>query len=280
MMTIPKKYSKDKAGSLQREVPMFEVKRVILLGRKCGLGQAYSHLVEQGITVPILVVMDDNAVVREMAERHGTRVLMDDAELYRLIEQGDDLVSDIDLVISWLFPKRIKEPLFKLGRLGCLNLHPAPLPDYKSRAGYNTAILERRKEFGVSVHYIDSEQFDAGPIIDVLRWPIDPEHETVLTLESATQEKLLELFQATVARFVSSEAIATTANLGGLYLSAKQLEAAKEIDLERDSLEEINRKIRAFFFPPHAGAYIMVHGQKFTLVNQAILDLLAKRLTH
>jgi len=83
MMTIPKKYSKDKAGSLQREVPMFEVKRVILLGRKCGLGQAYSHLVEQGITVPILVVMDDNAVVREMAERHGTRVLTDDAELYQ-----------------------------------------------------------------------------------------------------------------------------------------------------------------------------------------------------
>lgn len=278
MMTTIKKYDKDTIGLNRKEATMSNVSlRVVLLGRKHGLSQVLGHLFDRGVVVPLVVSTDGSVKVRELAERHGTRVLADDDELYRLIQQEDPLVAEIDLVISYLFPKRIKEALIGLGRLGCINFHPAPLPDYKSRAGYNTAILEQRKEFGVSVHYIDSEKFDAGPIIDVLRWPINPECETVLTLEQATQKKLIELFQATLSRFVAGEAITTTANLGGLYLTAKQLEALKEVNLEGDSLEEINRKIRAFFFPPYTGAYISIGGEKFTLVNQEILDLLAKK---
>src|SRR3989344_675745 len=192
-----------------------------------------------------------------------------------------DVLSFIPSEINAVYiqSEQIKEPLFKLGRLGCLNFHPAPLPDYKSRAGYNTAILDRKNEFGVSVHFIDSEQFDAGPIIEVLRWPIDSQAETVLSLESTAQEKLFVLFKKTIQRFMRGEQIITFANAGGYYLTSKQLEAMKEVDLEKDSLEEIDRKIRAFFFPPYTGAYIRVGGQKITLVNQTVLDLLARKIT-
>ena len=42
-----------------------------------------------------------------------------------------------------------------LGRIGCLNFHPAPLPDLRGVGGYNVAILEGMREWGVSCHFVD-----------------------------------------------------------------------------------------------------------------------------
>jgi methionyl-tRNA formyltransferase len=39
--------------------------------------------------------------------------------------------------------------------------------------------------------------------------------------------------------------------------------------------DDVSRKIRAFWFPPYDGAYQLIGNQKFTLVNQLILQQLA-----
>ena len=98
------------------------------------------------------------------------------------------------------------------------------------------------------------------------------EIETAHSLERKTQDKLFELFEETMELFVSGETIITSENTGGLYLTAKQLEEMKVVDPEKDSPEEINRKIRAFFFPPYTGAKLIIKGQEFTLLNNDLLD--------
>ena len=65
--------------------------------------------------------------------------------------------ADVDLVVSFLFWNRIREPLISLGRIGCLNFHPAPLPDFRGVGGYNVAILEGLREWGVSCHFVDEQ---------------------------------------------------------------------------------------------------------------------------
>ena len=77
--------------------------------------------------------------------------------------------ANVDVVISFLFPKLIREPLCPLGRVGCLNFHPAPLPDYRGLGGYNIAILEGLR-VGVSCHFVD-ERFDTGDLVEVERFP-------------------------------------------------------------------------------------------------------------
>ena len=67
-------------------------------------------------------------------------------ELYERAETG--ALGEVDLVVSFLFWNRIREPLISLGRVGCLNLHPAPLPDFRGVGGYNVAILEGRAGMG------------------------------------------------------------------------------------------------------------------------------------
>ncbi|MDO8492837.1 MAG: formyltransferase family protein [bacterium] len=260
---------------------MTKLKNVILLGRKPGAAQALSWLVERGVNVKLVVASPNEdrqgsqPNLEDVASRSGVPLLFDDAELYKLIDSKDPNLSDIDLVISYLFWKRIKQPLIQLGSVGCINFHPAPLPDYKSRAGYNTAILDNRTEFGVSAHFINSEEFDAGPIIQVLRFPMDPGIETALSLERKSQEKLFELFKDVLQLFLADASIKTMPNAGGSYLTSKQLEELKKIDLTRDSAADVNRKIRAFFFPPYSGAKIIIDGQDFTLINNQILEWVA-----
>lgn len=36
--------------------------------------------------------------------------------------------------------------------------------------------------------------------------------------------------------------------------------------------DEINKKIQAFWYPPYEGAYIELDGERYTLVNQTILN--------
>lgn len=59
----------------------------------------------------------------------------------------------------------------------------------------------------------------------------------------------------------------------GKYISRNEMNELKKVDLEKDDLD---LKIRAFWFPPFDGAFIEVHGKRYTLVNDEILNSLAK----
>ncbi|MGC8793942.1 MAG: formyltransferase family protein, partial [Bryobacteraceae bacterium] len=78
--------------------------------------------------------------------------------------------------------RRIRRALMEAPRLGCFNFHPAPLPEMRGVGGYNFAILENRDRYGVSVHWV-SEEVDAGDLVWVRRFAIEPSQETAWWLE-------------------------------------------------------------------------------------------------
>lgn len=256
-------------------MPKRELKNIIFMGKKPKSVKALEYLLQKGLKIKLVVAMPDEGFENSLANaalRHGIPLCTDPKEIYGLIENKDERFQDIDLVISYLFWKRMKDRLIKLPKYGCINFHPAPLPDYKGRAGYNTAILDKKMSFGVSAHFVDSEEFDAGPIIKVANFDIDHEKETAFSLEEKSQHKLLDLFRDVIDLFTSDNDIPTLPNSGGLYLTGPQLENMKLIDPTKDSAEEIDRKVRAFFFPPYSGAKLVVDGKEFTLINQQILN--------
>ncbi|MBI5728770.1 MAG: formyl transferase [Candidatus Magasanikbacteria bacterium] len=258
------------------------IKNVILLCRKISALECVQFLFKNKIAIVAIVTHpDDPAKQTLQAIARAKKILFftDDAPLYRMIERRDKRLQNIDLVISYLFWKKVRLPLIGISTKGCINFHPAPLPDYKSRAGYNTAILDQRKNFGVSAHFVEDETFDSGQIIKVLTFPIDPKTETVISLEQKTQRKLVELFKSVITSFLLNKKFKLAANKGGLYLTAGQLDELKRIDPSKESLEEIHRKIRAFFFPPYPGAYVEIKGEKFTLLDEATLKYIAELLT-
>lgn len=177
---------------------------------------------------------------------------------------------DIDLVISYLYPNKIKKDLLLLPKLGCINFHPAPLPNYRGVCGYSFGIFEKIKKWGVSAHFVDNN-FDTGNIIKVKRFSIDHKKETAFSLEQKSQLVLFELFKEVIYRVINNKKIKSRPQKKGRYFSKKDFEKLRMIS-QKDNLEAINRKIRACWFPPYPGVSININGQELTLVNELILN--------
>jgi methionyl-tRNA formyltransferase len=82
------------------------------------------------------------------------------------------------------------DTLAQLG-YGALNFHPGP-PSYPGWAPAHFALYERATEFGATAHVM-VERVDAGPIVDVVRFPI-PATISVLGLEGLAYAHLAQLF--------------------------------------------------------------------------------------
>ena len=232
---------------------------------KRSAARALDWLVAEGVEVAAVVASEPDRFTREeqrvdlVAERHGLRLVSDD-ELYA------DPPEDVDVVISFLFWKLIREPLISLGRIGCLNFHPAPLPDFRGLGGYNVAVLEGLDEWGVSCHFVD-EHFDTGALVEVARFVIDPATETAFSLDLKSQERLLGLFQSVMSRVLAGEELPRRPQGDGRYVSYEEFEQLKVIRPGDD----VERKLRAFWYPPHPGALAEVAGRRLTLVDERIL---------
>jgi methionyl-tRNA formyltransferase len=232
---------------------------------KRSAARALDWLTGEGVDVVAVVASEPDRFTHEeqrvdlVAQRHGL-TLVDDAELYA------DPPADVDVVISFLFWKLIREPLTSLGRIGCLNFHPAPLPDMRGVGGYNVAILEGREDWGVSCHFVD-ENFDTGELVEVERFPIDVERETAFSLDLKSQDHLLELFQRVMGRALAGEELPRTPQGVGRYVTREEFEELRRVRHGDD----LDRKLRAFWYPPHPGAVVELDGRLLTLVDERLL---------
>lgn len=243
--------------------------RVVLLGKhKRSAVGALEHLVARGCDVRAVVAPADPGAAApaqrldEAARSHGIALATED-ELYAAAEP-------VDLVLSFLFWRRIRAPLIELASVGCLNFHPAPLPGMRGVGGYNVAVLEGFEEWGVSAHFVD-ERFDTGDIVRVERFPIDPEADTAFSLDLRSQERLLEVFRWTIDRALAGEPLPREPQGEGRYVSRDELEALRRVR-PGDPPELTERRIRAFWYPPYDGATIELGGRTLTLVDRRLLE--------
>jgi methionyl-tRNA formyltransferase len=245
--------------------------KIIFLGRKKYSAELLEWTVVQGVTIRAVVTDSqfDSSQTASCAREMGIPVVsMSEAEA--IVSQE----RDIDLVISYLYWLKIKEPLISGPKYGAVNFHPAILPDWKGTAGYNVAILNKLPEWGATAHYIDTD-IDTGDIIAQDRFKFDYRAETAQTLEKKTMAVQMALYKKVIADFMGGGipvGIPQDPN-SGVYISRAEMESMKEINLEKD---DIDLKIRAFWFPPYDGAYIKTGDRKYTLVNDFILNQLAE----
>ena len=237
---------------------------------KRSAARALDWLAVEGAEVVAVVAGEPDEFTRDdqrvdlVAERHGLP-LVSGEELYA------SPPDDVDVVISFLYWRLIREPLLSLGRIGCLNFHPAPLPDMRGVAGYNVAVLEGMSEWGVSCHFVDAE-LDTGDIVEVDRFAIDPATATALSVDVDSQERLYELFQRVMRRVLAGEELTRSPQGEGRYVSREEFEAMRRVRPGDD----LDRKLRAFWYPPYPGAVVEVEGRELTLVDERLLAELAR----
>ncbi len=94
-------------------------------------------------------------------------------------------------LIAFVTPEIVSQRVLARLGYGAINFHPGP-PAYPGWAPSHFALYDRAMEFGATVHVM-VERVDAGPIIDVARFPV-PRDISVLGLEGLAYAHLARQF--------------------------------------------------------------------------------------
>lgn len=134
-------------------------------------------------------------VVKTWAQSHNIPVLdpakLDDTFIKTLKETAstskDATASAIDLFIIASYGKIIPQAVLDIPKHKSLNIHPSLLPEYRGASPLQSAILDDKKNTGVTIMRIDN-LMDHGPIVAqkkivVSEWPIYEEFEKTMARE-------------------------------------------------------------------------------------------------
>ena len=80
----------------------------------------------------------------------------------------------------------------------------------------------------MSCHFVD-EHFDTGDLVEVERFPIDPDAETAFSLDLKSQEHLLALFQRVLHRALDGEELPRAPQGEGRYVSRAEFEELRVV---------------------------------------------------
>lgn len=247
--------------------------KIIFMGRKQQSAELIEWTISQGVNIEAVVTdshFPNSPTAKKAKELDIPVISMEDAEL--IVNKEN---HGIDLVVSYLYWKKIGKTLINNPKYGCINFHPALLPQWRGTAGYNMAILSKLDEWGASAHYV-SNKIDEGDIIKVFKFNFDYRLETAQSLEKKTQTLQIELYKSIIYDVIEKGVLTSTKQSpeDGSYISRNEMNSMKKIDINKD---DIDLKIRAFWFPPYDGAYIKVKNTKYTLINDFILQQLANK---
>ncbi len=119
--------------------------------------------------LPLLTPSSERTVV-QVAWEHGIEVL--EVGSLRHPATLTALSShNVDVLCVACFPWRLPSAVLELPRLGCLNVHPSLLPEYRGPAPLFWVLRNGEESTGVSVHLM-TEELDAGPILAQQEIPI------------------------------------------------------------------------------------------------------------
>jgi methionyl-tRNA formyltransferase len=156
-----------------------------------------------------------------------------------------------------------KQDLAKAKKLA-VNLHMAPLPEYRGCNQFSFAILDQRTEFGTTIHIMD-QGIDHGDILFERRFSI-PANCWVEDLYQLTFKESVSLFEESLAKillfnFQQTPQADLIAARGESLHYRDEIKSIKELDLQWEH-EKIERHVRACSMPGFEPPYFLMEGQK------------------
>ena len=244
------------------------IKKIVFLGSKPVGYQCFAHLIEQKEALGLEIT----GLLTQARKEFGN-----DHDLFQLAASNNiPVISDLrdmpecDIIYSVQYHKILHNEHIAKARQVAVNLHMAPLPEYRGSNQFSFAIIDNKKEFGASIHVMDAA-IDHGDILFQKRFPV-PGHCWVGDLYQLTYEASVALFRETISDIATGEYTrisqeSLVAKYGSSLHYKHEVEAIKVIDLDWDS-EKIDRYIRATSMPGFEPPYCYVNGRKVELLAE------------
>jgi methionyl-tRNA formyltransferase len=172
-----------------------------------------------------------------------------------------------DILYSVQYHEILKATHIAKAKQIAVNLHMAPLPDYRGCNQFSFAIIDKAKEFGTTIHQLEVG-IDNGAILFEDRFHL-PKKTWVKDLYEETERRSIELFQDTLKSIVNADykpkPQAKFKKRKSSFHLRKEINDIKKIDLNWGK-EKIERYIRATYFPPFEPPYFEMNGKKISWV--------------
>ena len=111
-------------------------------------------------------------------------------------------LDEVDILISVQYHKILRLVHINKAKEISINLHMAPLPEFRGCNQFSFAIIEEKKIFGTTIHRLE-EGIDNGDILFETRFEI-PKNCWIDDLYEITYQKSLELFKTSLPKIISS----------------------------------------------------------------------------
>ena len=160
----------------------------------------------------------------------------DAAEAMRVLSS---LSPDLIVVIAYgqILPKEILE----LPRYGCINIHGSLLPEYRGAAPMQRAIIDGKKQTGITTMYM-AKGLDTGDMLHSVRIPIAKD-ETADSLHDRLSALSAEVLRETLSQLEAGTLRAEPQGEKDVCYAEKITKDMSRLDFTRPA-EEIDRVIR------------------------------------
>jgi methionyl-tRNA formyltransferase len=254
------------------------IRRILFLGQKPVGERCLEMLLKaQGSNLEVCGVVTNvtkevwwgSNLAAQMAQKSGIQVIPNEKRNHQAIET---LVREkkVNTVVSvqhaWILPKELLAAV----NYEALNLHNAKLPDYQGYNACNHAILNGDRTFTSTIHWM-TEEVDAGEIAIEKTFEISDE-ETAKSLYQKATETGEKAFQELVDLLAYDKPIPKIPLKGVARMYKRNsIHSLREI-ANLDDPQEVDRKSRAFFFPPFEPAFFKRGGRKIYVVPSTYFE--------
>lgn len=146
-----------------------------------------------------------------------------------------------DLIVTAAFGQILPKELLESPKFGCINVHASLLPEYRGGAPIHQAIIDGKKETGITIMYM-VEKLDAGDILTQAKVDI-LEEDHVGTLHNKLSVIGAELLSHTIPKLVAHELTAIKQDETKVTFAPNISREKEKIDWKKDG-EAIYNQIR------------------------------------
>lgn len=241
---------------------MTQKKKLVYLGTKAIGAACLQYLLQQADVLNIEVIA---VGTKERKDLDGAQTVVALAQQYQIpLLASADEIPDCDFIYSVQYHEILKQAHIAKAKEIAVNLHLAPLPDYRGCNQFSFAIVNDAKEFGVTIHQINTG-IDSGDILFEDRFEL-PKDIWVKDLVQIATQKGIDLFQHTLQQLITGSYTLRSqedliAERGTHLYFRKDIAALKVIDLT-EAKPLILKKLRATYMPGFELPYALVDGKK------------------
>ena len=187
----------------------------------------------------------------------------------------DKFDGEIDFIISVQYHEILKKKHIERALELAVNLHMAPLPEYRGCNQFSFAIYNEEIEFGTTLHQLE-EGIDSGKIIFESRFPIE-NVKSIEKLYDVTFVESKKLFKNSIRKILEGNFTAIEQRKCESFERSRiyyrdDIKELKSLNLN-DNENEIIRRVNATSMPGFEPPFTVVNNKKYYILTE---DLFSK----